>query len=88
MLQALYFGPNNLLEPEAAWAAVTNRILVAPVVATLVYSNCPNDVLEWVNRVSKWNFTRVIPCHFDGPIQVRRACRCICSPQANKCHLN
>jgi hypothetical protein len=24
-LQALYFGPNNLLEPEAAWAAVTQR---------------------------------------------------------------
>ena len=44
---------------------------MAPVVATLVYSNCPDDVLEWVERVCQWNFKRVIPCHFDGPVEVR-----------------
>jgi len=67
-LQALYFGPNNLLDPEESWQRITNRLLVAPVVVTLVYSNCADDVFEWVDRVCKWKFTRIIPCHLDAPI--------------------
>jgi hypothetical protein len=68
-LQALYFGPNNLLDPEESWKFVTNRLFVAPVVATLVYENVPDNVNDWVKRVSKWNFTRIVPCHFDAPIK-------------------
>jgi len=68
-LQALYFGPNNLLDPEEAWASITNRLIVAPVVATLVYENISDDVVAWARRVSKWRFRRIIPCHLDGPIE-------------------
>ncbi|KAK3271149.1 hypothetical protein CYMTET_20485 [Cymbomonas tetramitiformis] len=68
-LQALYFGPENLLDPEGSWKKITNRLIVAPVVGTLVYENIPDYVLEWVDRVCKWNFKRIIPCHFDAPIQ-------------------
>ena len=35
-LQALYFGPSNLLDPERSWGEITNRMIVAPVVSTLV----------------------------------------------------
>ena len=67
-LQALYFGPNNLLDPEESWEDVTNRLIVAPVVATLVYENVPDYVNDWAKRVSKWKFDRIVPCHFDAPI--------------------
>ena len=67
-LQALYFGPSNLLDPERSWGEITNRIIVAPVVSTLVYENVPIEVKDWARRVGRWNFTRVIPCHFDAPI--------------------
>ena len=36
-LQALYFGPSNLLDPEESWRSITDRLIVAPVVSTLVY---------------------------------------------------
>ena len=49
-LQALYFGPNNLLDPEESWKDVTNRLFVAPVVATLVYENVPDYVNDWAQR--------------------------------------
>jgi hypothetical protein len=37
-LLVLYFGPSNLLQPEASFAAISNRLFVGPVVETLVYS--------------------------------------------------
>ena len=68
-LQALYFGPSNLLDPEESWRRVSNRLIVAPVVSTLVYENVPGDVREWAKRVGRWRFERVVPCHFDAPIK-------------------
>jgi hypothetical protein len=68
-LQALYFGPSNLLDPEESWGGITNRLIVAPVVSTLVYENIPGEVRDWARRVGRWNFTRVVPCHFDAPIK-------------------
>ena len=68
-LQALYFGPSNLLDPDESWAQITNRMIVAPVVSTLVYENVPLEVQRWARRVGRWNFTRVVPCHFDAPIK-------------------
>ena len=72
-LQALYFGPSNLLDPERSWGEITNRMIVAPVVSTLVYENVPIEVKDWARRVGRWNFTRVIPCHFDAPISAGAA---------------
>jgi hypothetical protein len=39
------------------------------VVATLVYENVPDYVNDWAQRVAKWNFNRIVPCHFDAPIK-------------------
>eukprot|EP00240_Pyramimonas_obovata_P001702 CAMPEP_0118923952 /NCGR_PEP_ID=MMETSP1169-20130426/2286_1 /TAXON_ID=36882 /ORGANISM="Pyramimonas obovata, Strain CCMP722" /LENGTH=466 /DNA_ID=CAMNT_0006865017 /DNA_START=146 /DNA_END=1546 /DNA_ORIENTATION=+ len=68
-LQALYFGPVDLLEPAASWEYISDRLIVAPIVSTLVYSNAVEAVEEWVDRICRWKFQRIMPCHFDGPIQ-------------------
>jgi hypothetical protein len=37
-LLVLYFGPSNLLQPQASFEAISERLIVGPVVETLVYS--------------------------------------------------
>lgn len=54
------------------------RPLVAPILQTLILPQAPQQVLEWVERVSNWDFKRIVACHFDSPIaagpdQFRRA---------------
>jgi hypothetical protein len=34
----------------------------------LARGNSGQATQEWVNRVSKWDFTRVIPAHLDAPL--------------------
>ena len=41
-LQALYLA--RRIDPETSWAQITNRMIVAPVVSTLVYENVPVEV--------------------------------------------
>lgn len=43
-LLVLYFGPGDLLTPEASFAAISGRLFVGPVVETLVYSKIPKSV--------------------------------------------
>ncbi len=45
------------------------RLLVAPILQTLILNRDPKQVMEWVEKVASWNFRQVIPCHFDAPIQ-------------------
>ncbi|MBS9771553.1 MAG: DUF4336 domain-containing protein [Trichodesmium erythraeum GBRTRLIN201] len=45
------------------------RLLVAPILQTLILNRDPQQVMEWVEKVATWNFRQVIPCHFDAPIQ-------------------
>ncbi|MBD2093075.1 DUF4336 domain-containing protein [Microcoleus sp. FACHB-1515] len=44
------------------------RLLVAPILRTLILNRAPTETLAWVDRVCQWNFQRVIPAHFDAPI--------------------
>jgi Domain of unknown function (DUF4336) len=44
------------------------RLLVAPILQTLILNRAPKQTIEWVDRVAKWEFDRIIPCHFDAPI--------------------
>jgi hypothetical protein len=41
------------------------RLLVAPILQTLILNRDPEQTLEWVNRVSAWDFQRIVPCHFE-----------------------
>lgn len=46
------------------------RLLVAPILQTLILNRAPQETLDWAYRVSCWNFKRIIPCHFDAPLDV------------------
>lgn len=68
-LQILYFVPGNLLNPESSFRALSERLVVSPVLQTLVYSKNPEGARQWVDKVtSEWSFKRVIPAHFDAPV--------------------
>jgi hypothetical protein len=43
------------------------RPFVAPILQTLILDQSPQTVLDWANRVSCWQFERIIACHFDAP---------------------
>ncbi|MCM1982582.1 DUF4336 domain-containing protein [Lyngbya confervoides] len=44
------------------------RILVAPILQTLILNRSPAQTLVWVNRIAQWPILRIIPCHLDAPI--------------------
>ncbi|GAB4534121.1 MAG: DUF4336 domain-containing protein [Pleurocapsa sp.] len=44
------------------------RLLVAPILRTLILNRAPEETLEWANQVARWDFERIIPCHFDNAI--------------------
>lgn len=60
----------DLLTPQASFAAVSGRLLVGPVVRTLVYDKIPNTVADWVDSIcTDWPFTQIIPAHFSAPVR-------------------
>jgi hypothetical protein len=44
------------------------RLLVAPILRTLILNRAPKQTIDWVDRVAQWDFEQIIPCHFDAPI--------------------
>lgn len=44
------------------------RLLVAPILQTLILNRAPQETLAWAKQVASWPFERVIPCHLDAPI--------------------
>lgn len=45
------------------------RLFVAPILQTLILNRAPQQTIVWANQVASWNFNRIIPCHFDAPLQ-------------------
>ena len=45
-----------------------SQLLVAPILQRLILNRAPKPTIEWVDRVSQWDFEQIIPCHFDAPI--------------------
>ncbi len=37
-LQVIFFGPENIYDPTESFAAVSNRLIVSPIVRKLVYN--------------------------------------------------
>lgn len=73
VLQILFLGPSNLLEPTASFDQMSRKLIVSPIVKTLVFSKVPEKVKDWVDRITKdWKFKRIIPCHFAAPINAGR----------------
>ncbi|THU48143.1 hypothetical protein C4D60_Mb09t23100 [Musa balbisiana] len=74
VLQILFLGPSNLLEPTASFAQMSQKLIVSPIVKTLVFSKVPEKVRDWVDRIAKdWPFRRIIPAHFAAPINASRS---------------
>ncbi|WP_052055607.1 DUF4336 domain-containing protein [Myxosarcina sp. GI1] len=44
------------------------RILVAPILQTLILNRAPTETLAWADKIAGWSFKRIIPCHFEAPI--------------------
>jgi hypothetical protein len=49
------------------------RVFVAPILQALILNRAPQVTLAWADRVARWDFERIIPCHFTAPIA--------CTPQ-------
>ncbi|MGB3296987.1 MAG: DUF4336 domain-containing protein [Phormidesmis sp.] len=45
------------------------RLIVAPILQTLIFNRDPKAVLAWVDRIAQWDFDQVIPCHFKAPVK-------------------
>ncbi|XP_047314754.1 uncharacterized protein LOC124918757 isoform X1 [Impatiens glandulifera] len=74
VLQILFLGPSNLLEPNATFAQMSQKLIVSPIVKTLVFSKVPEKVRDWVDGITKeWRFKRIIPAHFAAPINASRS---------------
>ncbi len=45
------------------------RLFVAPILQTLILNRAPKETIDWADKVASWNFHRIVPCHFDSPIE-------------------
>ncbi|MBD1925546.1 DUF4336 domain-containing protein [Trichocoleus sp. FACHB-90] len=45
------------------------RVFVAPILQTIILNQAPRTVLGWADKVARWDFERIVGCHFDSPIQ-------------------
>ena len=45
------------------------RPLVAPILQALILNRAPRETIDWADRVASWDFQRIVPCHFDSPIE-------------------
>ncbi|MEA5618124.1 DUF4336 domain-containing protein [Cronbergia sp. UHCC 0137] len=45
------------------------RLLVAPILQSLILNRAPKETIKWADQVTSWDFQWIIPCHFDAPIK-------------------
>ncbi|PRW18341.1 lysine--trna ligase [Chlorella sorokiniana] len=68
-LQILYIVPGDLRDPKKGFLAIANRLIVGPILKTLVFSTTPEVTRAWVDSIcADWAFTSIIPAHFTAPI--------------------
>jgi Domain of unknown function (DUF4336) len=47
------------------------RLLVAPVLQSLILNRAPQETINWAEKVASWDFQQIIPCHLAAPISVK-----------------
>lgn len=63
-----YFAPEHLRDP-VTFPIISGRLIVMPVIQTLVFAKIPGPARKWVNAMTReWDFTRVISAHFSSPV--------------------
>ncbi|GET37347.1 DUF4336 domain-containing protein [Microseira wollei] len=45
------------------------RLLVAPILQTLILNRAPQETIDWADKIASWDFQRIVPCHFSCPIE-------------------
>lgn len=82
LLVSYFFPEHEELDPEKAgvvtWTegwhenfnALAGRLIVPPVVRTLIYAENPARVQNWVDQIvdGRWDFQQIVPAHFEAPI--------------------
>jgi hypothetical protein len=82
-LVSYFFPEHEELDTEAGFGVVTwtdgwhdnfkalaGRLIVPPVVRTLIYAQEPARVQRWAKRVAaRWEFEQIIPAHWEAPIR-------------------
>ncbi len=55
-----------------SFQAITNqnKPFVAPILENLILPQAPQQVIEWANQISLWDFEQIIPAHFQAPIKI------------------
>ena len=83
LLVSYFFPEHEELDPDARFGVVTwtegwhdnfkalaGRLIVPPVVRTLIYAQEPEQVKRWVKRVAaRWEFEQIVPAHWEAPIR-------------------
>lgn len=49
------------------------RPFVAPVLRQLILNRTPEETLAWADRVAQWHWERLVPAHFQAPLNVSPA---------------
>lgn len=44
VLQILFLGPSDLLEPKKSFSKMSQKLIVSPIIKTLVFSKVPEKV--------------------------------------------
>ena len=44
------------------------KLLVAPILQSLIMRRDRRATLNWVDKLARWDFQQIIPCHFTAPI--------------------
>jgi hypothetical protein len=86
LLVTYFFPEHEELDPDAGVGVVTwttgwhenfkalaGRLVVPPVVRTLIYAQDPARVKRWAERVAtRWDFDQVVPAHWEAPIHASK----------------
>lgn len=63
-----YFSPEHLRDP-VTFPYIGGRLIVMPVIQTLVFAKCPGPTRKWIDAITnEWDFSRVISAHFSAPV--------------------
>jgi hypothetical protein len=82
LLVSYFFPEHEEFDPEQAgvvtwtegwhdnFSALAGRLIVPPVVRTLIYAQNPSRVQTWVDQIAdgRWDFDQIVPAHFEAPI--------------------
>ena len=52
-----------------SFEAIQERLLVAPILETLILPQAPKQVIQWAGYIMTWDFNKIIPAHFSAPIE-------------------